>query len=244
MSRSTISRWLLVLTLGLCQLTSSWAATIQVGFYNAPPLMIQHDRTGVYHDLLEQVSAITGDRFKISYYSIARLQRLFDKGQLDLEPGINPIWRQDAEQPGIYSIPFAQLEQILVFRPGHQIPVSGPEGLTGHQVGTIRGYRYPGFMQSIADGHIERVDVTDEPNLFNLLERGRVNQIFTDRVVQQYWAKKHPHYQRFPTSKTLISLDVMLRLHPSKAPRLAAINQALRQLIERGQVDEIFKRYR
>lgn len=233
-----------LLTLLLLTPTSAQAETFRVGFYNAPPLMIQHSNSGIYHDLLLQIGAISGDNFTIKYYSGARLQRLFELGKIDLEPGINPRWRQQSTVPGIYSTPFSSLDQVLLFRPGKAFEVTGPESLIGKQVGAIRGYIYPGYMQSLANGDIERIDVTDEPQLLRLLERGRVEQIFIDRVVQGYWVKKDPKLQGYKTSKPLNDTPIMLRLHPSKSAQLAGLNQALAQLQQQGIIERIFQKYR
>ena len=59
----------LVLTLSLLfSPVGLHAEDIRVGFYNAPPLMIEKQNRGIYHDLLQQVGAITGDRFIIRYF--------------------------------------------------------------------------------------------------------------------------------------------------------------------------------
>ncbi|MEH6651351.1 MAG: transporter substrate-binding domain-containing protein [Motiliproteus sp.] len=220
------------------------AEDIRVGFYNAPPLMIQQQNSGIYHDLLLQIGAITGDRFIIRYFSIARLQRLFEEGKLDLEPGINPSWRQQSNTPGLYSTSFATLDQIVLFRPGSAVEITGPQSLAGKQVGTIRGYFYPFFNQSLAQGDLERIDVTDEPQLLQLLERGRVDQVFTDRVVQQYWAKQNPQLKSYPASQSLSATPVMMRLHPARAAKLKQINRALSQLRQQGTIEQIFSQYR
>lgn len=234
-----------VLTLSLLfSLPGLHAADIRVGFYNAPPLMIEKQNRGIYHDLLQQIGAITGDRFIIRYFSIARLQRLFEEGKLDLEPGINPRWRTLSKTPGLYSIPFATLDQIVLFRPGRAIKITGPDSLVGKQVGAIRGYIYPFFSQTLAQGHIERIDVTDEPQLLQLLEKGRVDQVFTDRVVQGFWAKQNPQLNSYPASASLGNTPVMMRFHPSQADKLEQVNRALALLMRQGTVEQIFSRYR
>ncbi|MEH6473888.1 MAG: transporter substrate-binding domain-containing protein [Halopseudomonas sp.] len=240
-----INRWLsgALIALLLSNTLVSRADDIRVGFYNAPPLMIQQSNSGIYHELLQQVGAITGDNFIIEYFSIARLQRSFEEGKLDLEPGVNPQWRQQSPVPGVYSDAFASLEQILLFRPGKALQVTGPRSLAGKQIGTIRGYIYPGFSQSFASGEIERIDVTDEPQLLRLLEKGRVDQVFIDRVVQRHWAVQNPQFKDYQASQPLSDIAIMLRLHPSRSGKLASINSALALLHQRGVTEQIFERY-
>ncbi|WP_165840065.1 substrate-binding periplasmic protein [Motiliproteus coralliicola] len=228
---------------GQLNLSTLRAETIRVGFYNAPPLMIQAKHQGIYHDLLQKIAQITGDTFKIEYYSTARLQRQFEEGKIDLEPGVNPQWRQASLHPGIYSIPFAALEQVVLFRPGTAFSILGPNSLKGRSVGTIRGYTYPGFTTSLRQGEIERIDVTDEPQLLRLLDSGRINQVFVDRVVQRYWAQQHPRFYRYPTSRTLNRVDVMLRLRPSLTHALPRINQAISLLQSQGVISQLFAHY-
>ena len=218
--------------------------TFRVGFYNAPPLMIQAQNSGIYHDILTAISNRTNHHFEISYFPITRLQRLFELEKLDLEPGINPLWRKSSKEPGLYSIPFATLDQVLLFRPGQQIEVSGPEDLKGRRIGAIRGYIYPGFMEGFKQGTYQRLDVTDEPQLLSLLEKGRVNQVFIDRVVLDYWKKFKPEARTYEVSPTLAGLEIMMRIHPSHAAHLAGMNKALSGLIKEGVIEEIFLRYK
>ncbi|OMH37971.1 ABC transporter substrate-binding protein [Motiliproteus sp. MSK22-1] len=234
---------LVLLVLILLGVPKVQGETFRVGFYNAPPLMIQTQNGGIYHDILTAIADRTNHHFEISYFPITRLQRLFELAKLDLEPGINPLWRQDSTEPGLYSIPFATLDQVLLFRPGRQIEVRTPEDLRGRLIGAIRGYIYPGFMDGFKRGIYQRLDVTDEPQLLSLLEKGRVDQVFIDRVVLNYWQKLKPETVAYQVSPTLAGLEIMMRIHPSQAAHLDGLNQVLAALMTEGVIEEIFSRY-
>jgi len=45
--------------------TEAQADTFKVGFYNYPPMMIQNGKSGIYQDILDELSKITGHRFRI-----------------------------------------------------------------------------------------------------------------------------------------------------------------------------------
>ncbi len=245
--RRTFTTILTILTSLLIALSAAQlpAEPFRVGFYNAPPLMNQQQPDGgIFRQLLAEISHRTGLEFETRYYPSARLKRMFEQGDLDIEPGINPAWRQNSSEPGLYSVPFGVLNQIIVFHPGKQIPVNGATDLAGKLIGTIRGYNYPGYMQAFASGRIARLDVTDEPQLFELLRRRRVDQIFVDDVVYQYWRSRHSDYRQFTSGNITARVEIMLRIHPQQRSRLPILNQAISEMQADGTLERLFRPYR
>ena len=223
--------------------SSIQAATFKVGFYNHPPFMSRDSQTGIYHDIFDSIARETGYTFEIEYYPSSRLRVNFENNLIDIEPGINPIWRQDSKVPGHYTIAFARTVDVVLFRPGQLIPVHGPESLEGKTVGAIRGYFYPGFMDSFDSNKIIRADLTDEPQLLNFLVAGRVNQIFINKAVAQYWLLKNDSYRNYIIGDVIGDVEVMMRVHPSKIKELKQLNKALKKLSTSGEIDKIYKTY-
>ncbi len=55
--------------------TNAQADTFKVGFYNYPSMMIESGQSGIYQDILDELSKITGHRFQILYFPYLRLAR-------------------------------------------------------------------------------------------------------------------------------------------------------------------------
>ncbi len=53
-------------------------------------MMFERDseEAGIYQDIFDAVSQQTADEFIIEYMPVARVLVMFDRGQIDLEPGI------------------------------------------------------------------------------------------------------------------------------------------------------------
>ena len=125
----------LIKTLGMLCLCwpmhSALADSFEVGFYDYPPMMIEDGRRGIYQDILDALAELTGDRFNVQYYPYPRLGMLFNEGQLDIEPGVYPGWVQDQSKPGVFSVPFGKVVDVLGFGPHKAFAVMRAVGLRG-----------------------------------------------------------------------------------------------------------------
>ena len=169
---------LIIFLCGCCGLLNkSLAETFEVGFYDYPPMMIEADGSGIYQDIFDELSKLTGDKFNIRYYPYPRLGLLFNQGSIDLEPGVYPGWVQNQTVPGLFSIPFGKIDDVMVFAAGKAFPVKVPDDLRGRSVGMVRGYAYPDLKALITSGQLDRRDALNEGQLFKMLTAGRFNQI-------------------------------------------------------------------
>ena len=86
----------LYLFLFLCAFNSQ-GATYTVIAYNPPnpPYSFPGpERKGVFKDIFTHIGQITGDQFELIPVPVARGLNEFDRGRIDIEPGVNPKWRQ------------------------------------------------------------------------------------------------------------------------------------------------------
>ncbi len=220
------------------------AETFQVGFHDFPPMMIRYQHSGVYKDIFQEIENLTGDIFLMNFYPVARLHVLFEQGKLDIEPGINPLWRKHSSTPGIFSIYFSQSVVLLLFQPRKAIDVETVKDLKNKQIGTVRGYHYTDYSNHFSRENIIRVDLPDEKKLLEFLSAGRVDQIFIEQNVALYWMKQQPILQILEFGNVIEIADIAMRVHPDKAYIVPRINAALRQLIDSGKIEEIYQRYR
>lgn len=235
------------LLVAICLLTAllpcAWADTIKVGFYNYPPMMIEAGHTGIYQDILDELSKITGHRFQINYFPYPRLARDFDGGEIDLEPGVFPGWVIKQKVQGLFSVPFGKVVDVLVFAPGKQFPVNTPKDLSGKSLGLVRGYAYPDLRNMFDNGTIHRVDAVNESQLMAMLQGSRIDQILINKAVAQYTIREIPKYSEFVLGDVLGSFDVSMRVHPNKKDILPQLDEAIVSMKRSGAITRIYAKY-
>ncbi|TXI29794.1 MAG: transporter substrate-binding domain-containing protein [Aquipseudomonas alcaligenes] len=237
------------LTQAACALSLSWCAssalaeTFAVGFYDYPPMMIEDGRRGIYQDIFDELARLTGDRFDVQYYPYPRIGLLFDEGKLDIEPGVYPGWMQGQETPGLFSVPFGKVVDVLVFAPNKAFPVRQPEDLRGKSVGMVRGYAYPELAPLIASGQLDRRNGLNEQQLLGMLAKSRFDQIIVNKAIAQYHQLKIPEYRRLEIGDLISSYDVSMRVHPRHAAWLDELDAAIVQLKQQGIIEKIYATY-
>jgi polar amino acid transport system substrate-binding protein len=231
-----------------CLLLAAWmtdarAATLKVGFYNYPPMMIESGRTGIYQELLDELSKMTGHRFQIEYFPYARLANKFDLGQIDLEPGVFPGWVQKQKVPGMFSVSFGKVVDALVFAPGKYFRVNAPTDLSGKTLGLVRGYTYPDLRELFERGIVHRVDAVSETQLLAMLSAARMDQILINKAVAQYNIIQVPKYRDFVVGDVVGSFEVSMRVHPSKKALLPELDDAIVSMKRSGAIARIYAKY-
>jgi polar amino acid transport system substrate-binding protein len=234
---SLIFLWLVGLSHGVS------AATLEVGFYNYPPMMIEGDKSGIYHDILAEVSKLTGDTFNIRYYPYTRISLMFNNGGLDIEPGVYPAWVKSHAVPGVFSVPFGKIVDVMVFNKGKSFFVKKPEDLQGKTVGMVRGYAYLDLRKLIDDGQLNRSDALDETQLLKMLHASRFDQIIINKAVAQYSIFKVPEYRYFEVGDVINSYDVSMRVSPKWDAWLPKLDKAILQLKKSGAIEKIYAKY-
>lgn len=219
------------------------AATFEVGFYDYPPMMIEANKTGIYQDIFSELSKLMGDEFNIRYYPYPRIGLLFNTERLDIEPGVSPEWVQGQAIPGVFSITFGQVVDVLVFRPGKRFTVKSPADLAGKAIGLVRGYAYPDLKELIETGRIERRNGLNEEQLLAMLAASRFEQIIINKAVAQYNVLKKPEYRYLEIGDVMNTFDVSMRISPKQAAWLPKLNAAIFELKKTGVIDKIYAKY-
>lgn len=243
-----LSTGLILFLTALFHCTKISATELIVGINNAgnPPLTFSQkdDEKGIYREILEQISQLSGHQFKYLYLPPKRLLFAFDKGEVHLEPGINPAWRSSAKLPGVYSNPFAVSENIILFAKNKRIAVRKPIDLLNRQVGTIRGYFYPGYMSLFESDRIKRLEGDSEYNLMSRMASGRIDQIFIQKDVAFYWMSKESRFNDFEVGNVNFKDPISFRIHPSKRHIVKSLNNAIERLNAEGKIEAIYNKYR
>ncbi len=198
---------------------------------------------GIFLDILDQISKITGDDFVINYYPAMRKRFVFAHGEADIEPGVNPVWRPNSSEVSLYSIPFGFATDVVFFRKDEAIDVETINDLTGKKVVTVRGYQYPSYEKAFDNHTIIRHDMNHELQLMRfLLQKNRgADAGFINKYILLYNMKEQNMV--FDIGNVIGSVPIMFRFHISKKEALQRFNKALEQLTKDGTIDAIYKKY-
>ena len=141
-----------------------FAASFSLSEIGMPPYSFPNTnkKTGIYLDILEEISKITGEIFVPKYLPAARTRILFTSGQIDIVPGVNPAWDKKRKDISVYSIPFSVSKDVIFFRKGEGVAETNAADLIGKRIATVRGYYYPGYEELFENNKIHRIDLNNE----------------------------------------------------------------------------------
>ena len=199
---------------------------------------------GIFYDIFVAVSKITGDVFVHVPLPVARGLNEFDKGKVDIEPGVSPVWRTHVRNNALYSLSYGASYEVVVFRPGERKSVLHPSDLFDDEVGAVRGFSYPRFDTAFSAGMVIRVQGGSEYTLAEQLLKGRFNQIFIGKTTFLHLQREHPAFRSLEMGDVVAQAEVMMRIHISKAELLPRLNQALLALKKKGEIAAIYAKYR
>ena len=154
-----------------------------------------------------------------------------------------PGWVKQQKVPGVFSVPFGKVVDVLVFAPGKQFPVATPRDLSGKTLGLVRGYSYPDLREMFGNGPLHRADALNETQLLAMLAGGRMDQILINKAVAQYTIRDVPKYSEFVLGDVLGSFDVSMRVHPSKKALLPKLDEAIVAMKRSGAITRIYAKY-
>ena len=235
-----------LLLLSICRF--ALADTFVVALYEkgSPPLFFEENssKTGIYKDILTLIGSTTGDQFEYKHYPARRAMKLFDSAGVDIEPGINPEWRNGAEIKGFYTIPFAEANDVLVFRKNEVKKISKPSDLAGERVGTVNGFIYPSFVSVFSRGLVFREDVRTELQIMTMLSRKRFDQVLIRKDTAKYLIRMNPQFNNLEVGAVISFVPIMFRLHPDKREAIERFNKAIKRLKNNREIEKIYNSYR
>ena len=234
----------LLVFIGFLYVNTSYAESYTVLSYhgaNPPYSYFEGDiMKGIFPDIFARISELSGHQFTFVTFSVARGLRLFDQGKVDIEPGINPIWRSHTKVPGIYSEFYASSREIVVASQYRQERT--PLDLYHKVLGVVRGYRYGEFEQHFAPGKIVKVDSRSEVELLAQIEHGNIDYAILGEASALFYINKNKRTSFKPV--LLVSdLPVAMRLQPHLRVLRSELNKILDDMKQRGEIDTIYAKY-
>lgn len=243
-----IVRFMVLIMLCLSPGGKLYAQQLTVGLTKTgnPPMSFpeKQQQSGIYQEILAAIGKHSGDTFVYKYFPPKRLLVAFERGSIDIEPGINPAWRENANIISLYSEDFAISQNIILFARNSKIPVTRPKDLINRRVGTIQGYYYPGYTGLFRTKRIIREDGDSELNLLQRMASGRFEQIFIQKDVAFYWMSRNRNFAEFEVGNANFTDHIMFRVHPTKERALKRMNLAIKQLKSDGTIEKIYGKYR
>lgn len=227
---------------------ASVADTLRVMLHTGsfPPYFFDEDdsRTGTIKDIFNAISQETGDTIEYVRVPFNRALHMFETGDIHIEPMTNPAYRGESSVPGIYSIPFAVADEIILFNKESYKQVDSQEDLLGETIGVVKGYYYPKYTPYFEDGRIGSYPVKNENKLIQLLVAGRLSQGLINKDFAQYQVTRQHLEDKAVLGQPYHSLDMMIRFHPTKEAAVTRFNKAILKLKEKGIINGIYDKYR
>lgn len=213
---------------------------------DVPPysMKVNGKRQGITVDLFTLLAKHTPHEYVLREAPVVRAMREFDLGRIDIEPGVTPVWRKHRAVPGIYSIVYEEATDVIVFKEENKFELNEVSDLYGKTIGVVRGYSYPGYDQAFASGQIKKVENSIEEHLLKQLALDRIAQIFMGYRTVLYFKKQGGAFKHLVAGNVVGRNSIRLRLHPSKAHLLPGIDAALQKMLDSGEIQAIFDKYK
>lgn len=211
-----------------------------------PPLYFKpaDSERGIFEQIFDEVAKVTGDRYIAKFVPNRRKIKMFEDREIDIEPGVSPEWRKPQAAISLYSVPFADTEEVLLFHKDDQRGYAKLSDMKGRTLGCIAGFVYPEFEKQMAAGAVKRDDSKDREMMIQKLIKRRVDAIILPRVVAEYWQKSADKEKRLILGSTVSLRPISFRFNIRKKEAMERFDKALKQVIENGKVREIFASFR
>lgn len=201
-------------------------------------------QAGIYPDLIQAIGRLSGDQIELVYVPAARLLRMFELGELDIEIGANPAWRQNSPIKSVYSDSYAIAREILCFPQGEYRRGDKGEDFPDMEIGVQTGYFYPRFEAAFKSGLVKRRDTYNAEQLLRMLRANRFGAIIISKYAADYYKKTNPGQYTCDQGAVTDEAGEMLRLAATKASALPRLNAAIAKLKASGELKMIYEKYR
>lgn len=200
---------------------------------------------GISVEVTQQALALSGLQAKFLFYPAKRLNVLLGRDHLDLNYADSPQWNDAAQgQQFVYSSPYFQLSEHLYFLAEHPARELALEQLPVLDIGIVRGYVYQSLDPLLEGGQLRRVETSDNEMLLELLRLKRVDAVaMVDELFEYLVATRQLDAADFVRGAQLSDAPLVIKLQQRHSGHLPALDRALRQLRDSGEIERIRQRY-
>ena len=207
--------------------TSAW---VPYGYHGDP------NNQGIFAEVIHAIMKLTHIPYEFYYYPPKRAEMAIESGKLDFD-FMSPSWVKDGNlgDEFVTTVAIFDLVEYVVTLPDNAQRFALPEAIYGKRIGTVAGYSYHD------DDKFTRVDFLSESKLIEGLAKQRFDAVILEGKVAQYWAGVNQ------VAIALASIhsqgDIVIRLRQEYKDLIPALNQAIIELRQNGQIANILQRY-
>ncbi|QFT13533.1 ABC transporter substrate-binding protein [Vibrio sp. THAF190c] len=229
------------LLLGLLVSHGAYSTTLDVGLVDAdrPPYFVRSTThtsvSGMYIDIMDEIGKQTGIDFNYKFLPQKRIRAYIKIGLLDVEPGIDPEWRQEEGEveSTVYSDVLFQSPEVLVYNPSKFPTPPQHAELMHHKSCKMLGFN--GVQESKLKEHA----LTSEEQIIDLIKLQRCDwAIFPIDVINA-----QSSFGRLKYTEPVAIYSLSLRLHKEHTELLQPINEAIQNMKQSGKLHAIIHSY-
>ncbi len=212
-----------------------------------PPYLIVEGNgnySGIVYDVVILVAQRLG--YTVEPYQIPRkrVDDLLLDGYIDATPRARE-WTRKPER-FLYTDSIVSVREVFFARVESDFHYRGPDSLRGLKLVTPLGYYYPKLQSLFEEGHIERLEVTDDRDMFTYLLHGRdIDAAVADLALGKWLIRQNDWRGKFRHSKNALSdYEYRLMLRPDWQDFADRFDRELVELKASGELEAIRNRYR
>lgn len=211
-----------------------------------PPYVIvtDNDHSGIIWDVVSRIADRLDFTLVAEKIPRKRVDQMLLRGFIDATP--RAIEWTDTPEDFLFSDPIVRVQECIIVPADSPLNYTGPDDLRGKTVVTHLGYNYPTLEPLLANGELQRFDVSQDKDMFDYLIHGeRFDAAIADRLVGQ-WVIRQEQLQgkvRF-SEHSLTDFGFRLMFRPDWHSFVERFNAELAALQASGELDEILSNYR
>jgi len=198
---------------------------------------------GFLKELGDLIAAELGTEAQHLLVARRRMEGTVMGGEADIACYYSPLWIPASREH--WTLPVVPQVERVVSLAAQPLPFDSLADLQGKRIAVLLGYQFPQLQAAFESGQVTRLDERQVELLFRRLRLGMADALITSEVEISGYFKRFPEErERFHISSRSFSItDTQCLVSPSSPWRLAAINDALGRLIQRGTLARLAQRY-
>jgi ABC-type amino acid transport substrate-binding protein len=199
---------------------------------------------GLLQEVGQSIASHLGVDAEFLPQSRKRVEEVLLHGDADILCYMHPDWLAKPKQFRWTHPVLTQVERVLV-PAGSHVPENFPEDLKGHRIVVQLGYHYDNVQALFSNGQAHRVDMTDVPGMFRVLEmRGADAMISSEAEIEGYFKNNPGKRPLYSISATAFSeVHTQCAVSPKSRWSVEQIDKAIVQMREAGEFERLGKRY-
>jgi polar amino acid transport system substrate-binding protein len=191
---------------------------------------------GILSEFIPKMLAVAKIKSKTHGFPPKRTNQALDTGQLDFDV-ISPSWFKEGNigDNFIQSDPIIPIIENIIVLEKNAPKWQALSSIKNKEIGTVLGYLYQD------DADFTRVDFKSERELVMALHKGRIEAAISGDLPALYWAKELDLPVKLAAVHSSGYLVVRLRKEHSKL--MPAINSAIKDLKDSGELQKIIDKY-